>query len=215
MPNPRPSTPDHPTALVSVVTALVGYKHKNQQTTAQAVAMPIDIDAVRRDTPGCHDLVHFNTAGSALRQFHGHSPQRLPRSRGTVGGYEAARIAAEDLASFYTATAARLNCNPGEIAFQSGSSEGWWRAFLAVDPQPGDRVLVGTTEYQAAGFGLIRAASRGARCCGSCFTSLLQHDGRNRRVYRRPHSGHIRQRAADGAQFCAKIVDVRENTLDM
>jgi cysteine desulfurase/selenocysteine lyase len=68
---------------------------------------------------------------------------------------------APNLDNFYTAVGALLNCGPHEVSFVSGASEAWWRAFLAVDLKPGDRVLVGSTEFQSAAIGLMQARKRG------------------------------------------------------
>jgi selenocysteine lyase/cysteine desulfurase len=124
--------------------------------------MTIDIGKARADTPGCAKVLHFNNAGSSLL-----TTSTLDAVKGYLdleansGGYEAMTIAADRIDLFYTASAALLNCNPTEVAFQSGASEAWWRAFLAVDPQPGDRVLAGTTEFKSAAFGLMQARKRG------------------------------------------------------
>ncbi|GMQ98150.1 MAG: aminotransferase class V-fold PLP-dependent enzyme [Acidimicrobiia bacterium] len=124
--------------------------------------MMIDIEKVRGDTPGSETLIHLNNAGSSLpatSTLAAHKAYLDLEAR--EGGYEATTIAEGEIARFYTASAKLLNCDPGEIAFQSGASEAWWRAFLAVNPQPGDRVLAGTTEFQSAAFGLLQARNRG------------------------------------------------------
>ncbi len=124
--------------------------------------MSIDVARVRADTPGSTNVLHFDNAGSSLPPT-----STLEAVKGyldleaSVGGYQAVEVAADDIEFFYTSSARLLGCEPGEVAFQSGASEAWWRAFLAVDPKPGDRVLVGTTEYQAAAFGLMQASKRG------------------------------------------------------
>ena len=123
---------------------------------------PIDIARVRKDTPGCENVVHFGNAGSSLP-----TSATLDAHIGyleleaSIGGYEAMAVASNDLDAFYDAAARLINCRPEEVAFQSGASEAWWRAFLSVDLEPGDRVLVGTTEFQSAAFGLLQARKRG------------------------------------------------------
>jgi len=122
----------------------------------------IDISAVRADTPGCENVLHFSNAGSSLP-----TSATLEAQIGylgleaSIGGYEAMAAAAADLDNFYSAAGALINCSPHEVSFVSGASEAWWRAFLAVGLRPGDRVLVGTTEFQSAAFGLIQARQRG------------------------------------------------------
>jgi len=124
--------------------------------------MMIDIERVRAETPGSETLIHLNNAGSSLPAASTLAAHKAYLDlEASEGGYEAMSIAAEEVERFYTASAALLNCDPHEVAFQSGASEAWWRAFLAVDPQPGDRVLAGTTEFQSAAFGLMQAQRRG------------------------------------------------------
>jgi len=124
--------------------------------------MKIDIEKVRADTPGSETLIHLNNAGSSLPAASTLSAHKAYLDlEAREGGYEAEMIAKEEIALFYTASAQLLNCDPDEVAFQSGASEAWWRAFLAIDPQPGDRVLAGTTEFQSAAFGLLQARNRG------------------------------------------------------
>jgi selenocysteine lyase/cysteine desulfurase len=122
----------------------------------------IDINAVRADTPGCENVVHFSNAGSSLPTSETLDAQiGYLRLEASIGGYEAMTDASGDLDNFYTAAGALLNCSPHEVSFVSGASEAWWRAFLAVDIQAGDRVLVGASEFQSAAFGLMQARERG------------------------------------------------------
>ncbi len=124
----------------------------------------IDVAAVRADTPGCREIVHLNNCGTAL------PPQPVLdsmidylRLEASVGGYEAMDEAADDLARVYTAGAELLNCDPGELAFTTGASEAWWRAFLSVPLEAGDRVLIGRTEYIANALALLQVAERGVQ----------------------------------------------------
>jgi len=122
----------------------------------------IDISAVRADTPGCEHVIHLSNAGSSLPTSQALEAQiDYLRLEASIGGYEAMAEAASNLDNFYTASGALLNCSPHEVSFVSGASEAWWRAFLAVDVKPGDRVLVGSTEFQSAAFGLMQARHRG------------------------------------------------------
>jgi cysteine desulfurase/selenocysteine lyase len=122
----------------------------------------IDISDVRADTPGCEHVIHFSNAGSSLPTSQALEAQiDYLRLEASSGGYEAMADAASNLDNFYSAAGALLNCSPHEVSFVSGASEAWWRAFLAVDLKPGDRVLVGSTEFQSAPFGLMQARNRG------------------------------------------------------
>ena len=122
----------------------------------------IDLDRVRADTIGVDDITHFNNCGSSLPPSCVVDAQiDYLRAEQRMGGYEAAVARADDLAEFHANTARMLGCEPDEVAFQGSAIEGWWRAFLSVDLQPGDRVLAGTSEYQGNAFGLLQARDRG------------------------------------------------------
>ena len=122
----------------------------------------MDIAAIRADTPGCEHVIHLSNAGSSLPTSQTLEAQiDYLRLEASIGGYEAMAEAAPNLDKFYTASGALLNCGPHEVSFVSGASEAWWRAFLAVDLKSGDRVLVGSTEFQSAAFGLMQARDRG------------------------------------------------------
>ncbi len=122
----------------------------------------IDIDSVRGDTPGCDRVIHLNNCGS--------SPPPRPvvdtmvdfvRLEAELGGYEAAEARAEQFDAVYAAGAQLLNCGTDELACTTGASEAWWRAFLSVPLAPGDRVLVGRTEYVSNALAVLQAADRG------------------------------------------------------
>jgi cysteine desulfurase / selenocysteine lyase len=121
----------------------------------------IDIAALRADTPATDRLIHFNNAGAALmpdpvfRAMADH----LERER-QVGGYEAARQAAPQLASFYTEFAALLNCDPGEIAYTENATRAWDMAFYALPLQPGDRILTHESEYVSNYLAFLQQAKR-------------------------------------------------------
>ncbi|MEE9416299.1 MAG: aminotransferase class V-fold PLP-dependent enzyme [Acidimicrobiales bacterium] len=124
--------------------------------------MPIDVAAVRADTPAVSDLVHFNNCGSSL------PPKSVVLActdyielEAEIGGYEAYDREVASLDRVYEAGAQMLGCDPAEIAFTTGAAQGWWRSFDAVPLAAGDRILISSTEYQANGFAFIQAAQRG------------------------------------------------------
>jgi cysteine desulfurase/selenocysteine lyase len=122
----------------------------------------IDVDLARTETASAGRFIHLNNAGAAL-------PPRAVvdaqvaylRLEESIGGYEAQNASADLFERFYQATASMLGAAIDEIAFVGGGSEGWWRAFTSVPLAAGDRVLVGTSEFQANAFGLLQARDRG------------------------------------------------------
>jgi cysteine desulfurase/selenocysteine lyase len=108
----------------------------------------IDVDAVRGDTPGCHERLHFNNAGASL----------MPRSvvdtmvehlelEARLGGYEAADRAREAIAAVYASAARLLNCDPAEIAQFENATRAWDAVLYSIPFTQGDRILTGRAEY--------------------------------------------------------------------
>lgn len=106
------------------------------------------IERLRRETPSCANIIHFNNAGA--------SPMPLPVSESVishirreceVGGYLAAAEARADIEDFYPAFAALLNCDPSEIAYCENATRAWDMAFYAQPFQPGERIITCTSEY--------------------------------------------------------------------
>ena len=108
----------------------------------------MNIDKVRKDTPGCSDKLFFNSAGSSL-------PPKIVVEKMTeylqfeeqVGGYDAAKRRAADIAAFYTETATLLNCNPSNIAFAYNATDAYARALSAIPFEKDDYILTSNDDY--------------------------------------------------------------------
>lgn len=121
----------------------------------------IDLAAVRADTPGCHDRVFLDSAGSSL------PPEPVVaemiahlRREAEVGGYRAAEERAEDLEAGYGTLAELLGCAADEVAFTDSATRSWLALLDAVPLVAGDRVLIGEVEYAAHAVALLRLAER-------------------------------------------------------
>ena len=123
--------------------------------------MTIDLDRVRRETPGCAEVLHFNNAGASL----------MPRPvldalvghlqlEARIGGYEAAARAAAEIDHVYDALARLLNARPDEIAFVENATRAWDMAFYSMPFCHGDRILTGTVEYASNYIAFLQVASR-------------------------------------------------------
>jgi cysteine desulfurase/selenocysteine lyase len=122
----------------------------------------IDIDAVRADTPGCLTRIHFNNAGSSMSPIPVVDAVKAHIDlEAEMGGYEAAAHQAEADAGFYRAAGQMLGCRPDEVAFTVSASDAWWRAFMSIPLEPGDRIITGHSEYVANALGLLQATERG------------------------------------------------------
>jgi selenocysteine lyase/cysteine desulfurase len=110
--------------------------------------MALDIARLRAETPGVDRILHLNNAGSGLMSaatvaaIQGHVQREAEQGSMESGGAVAGRIE-----QVRADAAELLGAEPGEIAFTGGNSDGWGRAFAALRLKPGDRVLVGRSEW--------------------------------------------------------------------
>ena len=118
----------------------------------------IDVERVRRETPGLARRIHLNHAGASP------SPDVVVdtvvdhlRLEAEVGGYEAAELAAPRLQAARNSVATLLGCAPSDVAFTSGATDAWQRAFWSFPWRADDVVLVGRSEYVANALALLRA----------------------------------------------------------
>ena len=110
----------------------------------------IDIDQVRADTVGCHDLIHFNNAGAALppRQVVDAQVEFL-RREARYGGYETKDSYSERIESTYGSIATLIGAHVDEIALTSNATESFELAFASIALEAGDRVLTAQAEYSS------------------------------------------------------------------
>mgnify|MGYP001821106280 CR=1 FL=1 len=108
----------------------------------------IDVDALRADTPGVAEVIHFNNAGSALM------PQPVVDTirdyldlEVRCGGYEARDDCADEIDEVYTSIGRLINALPSEIALADNATRAWDMAFYGLELGAGDRILTTSTEY--------------------------------------------------------------------
>ncbi len=114
------------------------------------MASAIDIDRVRRETPGVSEDVHLLACGSALM------PQPVVDAvinhtllEARIGGYEAHAQEAEALDRVYASCTSHIGAKPHEIALVENATVAWCHAFYAVPLKPGSRILTCEAEYAA------------------------------------------------------------------
>lgn len=121
----------------------------------------IDIEHIRKETPGCADVLHFNNAGASLQPrivYQAVTDHLKLESR--IGGYEAEAQAQEKMNRFYQAFAGLLNCEPEEIAFVENATRAWDMVFYAIPFNPGDRILTAQAEYASNYLAFLQVAKR-------------------------------------------------------
>lgn len=116
---------------------------------------------VRADTPACNEVLHFNNAGASLMPDEVFlALQKVLQDENNLGGYEAERRAADDLASFYTEFAGLLHAEADEIAYVENATRAWDMAFYGLDLKPGDRIITHKSEYASNYLAFLQQAKR-------------------------------------------------------
>lgn len=107
-----------------------------------------DIKKIREDTPGCHDKLFFNSAGSSL------PPRAVTDSmisylkeEEQVGGYLLAAQKATDIKAAYQEVAALLNTTADNIAITFNATDSYARALSAIPFAKGDTILTTNQDY--------------------------------------------------------------------
>jgi cysteine desulfurase / selenocysteine lyase len=121
----------------------------------------IDVSRVRRETPGCEEVIHFNNAGCSLppqpvRDAIAHYLEEESRS----GGYETAEAYAESLEAVYDSVATLIGCDREEVALLESATRAWGSVFHALPLQPGDKILTSRQEYASNFIALLQVARR-------------------------------------------------------
>lgn len=123
--------------------------------------MSIDIEKIRRDTPGLKTVNHLLASGSALM------PQPVIDAitdhiqlEARIGGYEAADAMRDQLDAVYAAVAGLIGAKPQEIALMENATAAWCQAFYSLPLKRGDRILTCQAEYAANYVAYLQRAKR-------------------------------------------------------
>ena len=119
------------------------------------------LNALRAETPGCHQVLHLNNAGASLmpKAVHEAVTGHLALER-DIGGYEAEEQVQPVLTHFYNAFATLLNVNPEEIDYVENATRAWDMAFYSLPLREGDRVLTHESEYASNYLAYLQLAQR-------------------------------------------------------
>jgi selenocysteine lyase/cysteine desulfurase len=112
------------------------------------MAMSLDVERLRAETPGCANRIHFNNAGAGLMPAAVlESMREHLRLESELGGYEAADAKADVIADFYTTSAELLACRPENVAFAPSATDAFSRALSAIPFERGDVILTTRDDY--------------------------------------------------------------------
>ncbi|MGW6282674.1 aminotransferase class V-fold PLP-dependent enzyme [Kribbella sp. NPDC055071] len=109
---------------------------------------PESLSALRADTPGCEEVIHFNNAGCGLLA----APTLATmvthlQLEAQLGGYEASDHAADQVRTFYTELAALIGCGPHNIAFSGSATHAYATALSSIPFERGDIILTTRNDF--------------------------------------------------------------------
>ncbi len=121
----------------------------------------MDIEALRRDTPGCANRVHLNNAGAGLLSRRTLEAMTAHLElEAAIGGYEAAGQERERIDATYGSVAQLLGGRADEVALFDNATHAWNAAFYSLTFGPGDRILTGRAEYGSNVLAYLQVARR-------------------------------------------------------
>jgi cysteine desulfurase / selenocysteine lyase len=130
-------------------------------TTSGPAAHGIDVSAVRADTPGCTEVIHFNNAGAALPPSAvTDAILRYTAREALLGSYEAAECAVGEIESTRDALATLLGAQPHQIALIENATRAWDMAFYGIPFASGDRILTCRSEYASNYLAYLQVSRR-------------------------------------------------------
>ncbi|WP_425408351.1 aminotransferase class V-fold PLP-dependent enzyme [Hyphococcus sp.] len=130
-------------------------------SAAATVEMDQCWQAARDDTPGANKVAHFNNAGAALQ------PQPVIDAQknhidleSEIGGYDAARQAAQEIENVYRHVGAVIGAAPQNIALTSSATDAYARALSSIPIQRGDVIISDWSEYASNQIQFLSLARR-------------------------------------------------------
>ena len=123
--------------------------------------MSLDPETLRAETPGTDTVLHFNNAGAALPPQPVLDAQVAHLEReATIGGYEAAAEAEDQLHRTYEAIARMLGCDADEVALVENATRAWDMAFYGLPFESGDRILTSPSAYASNHIACLQVAEQ-------------------------------------------------------
>jgi len=127
--------------------------------------MALDVERLRRETPGVAHRIHLNNAGAGLMPACVLDAMTgYLRREAEIGGYETAEEASPRLDAVYDSVARLVGAERDEIALLENATVAWQMAFYSLKLREGDRILTARAEYAANYVAFLQVSKRtGAR----------------------------------------------------
>lgn len=108
----------------------------------------IDVELVRKETPGVEKKIHFNNAGASLPpKCVTDAMLEYLQAEAVTGGYESAEARTESIQGFYKNTAKLLNVDSANVAFTSSATAAFASALSSIPFERGDKVVIANEDY--------------------------------------------------------------------
>lgn len=108
----------------------------------------MNINTLRKETPGTNYVIHLNNAGASLMPKPvSQAVINYLKEESAYGGYETAQKYSEELNGVYQHIGSFINATSDEIAIVENATVAWNMAFYAIDFRDGDRILTSVSEY--------------------------------------------------------------------
>lgn len=121
----------------------------------------MNIDQIRKDTPGCDTKIHFNNAGASL------PPAPVTKAildyislESITGGYETVDMMSNDIEAFYSSAGKLLNAQAKNIAFTSSATSAFSLALSSIPLERGDVILIANEDYISNQIALLSLQNR-------------------------------------------------------
>jgi cysteine desulfurase/selenocysteine lyase len=121
----------------------------------------MDLAQIRKDTPGCEEVIHFNNAGAALMPhpvLDAVTNHLQLESR--IGGYEAEYRQENSIEHVYDSIAKLIGCRREEVAVIENATRAWDMAFYSIPLRAGDRILTAKAEYASNYIAYLQIAKK-------------------------------------------------------
>lgn len=123
-------------------------KDHNSATDTSREALQLDVPALRADTPGCENVIHFNNAGCGLLATPVLDTMLSHLNlEARIGGYEASAARAAEVREFYTEIAALINTTPDNIAFAGSATHAYANALSSIPFEADDVILTTRDDF--------------------------------------------------------------------